>query len=446
LSDDGGGGGSESLFTPPPGSPGAIRAGASSLTSRAEQVSELAASARKAQSGLVGDGHWSGPAASAFTGFAGRTESLVATTEQPLASVAKAAGTYADALQTAQHQIREAKHRYDAARAKAQHEATAVNSDPHATQADVTAAQGRVDAANDDAAQAEADALKAWARYNSACHDAARTASSATSEMAEEVDGSPLAKVLEGSEPYREWNDQFHSVWDLVYADKGLEALVEASKTRLAGLADIARGIAEDRTLWSSQLSAFERLAEIGEATPDNLAEASSLAQRLDALEAFGGGAAADAGRAGALFQGLRGLSKGVGVTAVLGDALTIIDPPDKGVMGNVDRGVAGVNGALVAANLFTDEIPVVGEVTIAVTGAYLAGNYLYHHWGAFHDACDTVAHSTVAAAQWTGHEVSQAATGVAHAAENVASDVSDAASGVGHAASGAWHSATSWL
>jgi hypothetical protein len=39
-------------------------------------------------------------------------------------------------------------------------------------------------------------------------------------------------------------------------------------------------------------------------------------------------------------------------------------------------------NGVLLAANMFTDEIPVVGEVTIAATGIYLAGDFIYHHWG----------------------------------------------------------------
>ena len=65
----------------------------------------------------------------------------------------------------------------------------------------------------------------------------------------------------------------------------------------MSGLTDIARGIAEDRLLWSSQLSAIERLAEIGRGMPGNLAEAGTLAQRLEALEAFGGGAASTPGQ-----------------------------------------------------------------------------------------------------------------------------------------------------
>jgi hypothetical protein len=96
--------------------------------------------------------------------------------------------------------------------------------------------------------------------------------------------------------------------------------------------------------------------------------------------------------------------------------------------MGNVDRAAAGVNGALVIANMATDEIPVVGEVTMIGTGVYLGGDYLYHHWPWFHNTANTV-----------GHAVATAATTTAHA-------VGSAASTVGHAASSAWHKVTGWL
>lgn len=425
--------GGSSVFTVPPGDPGAVLAAASTLSASGDRVGQLAGSARAAHAGLVGDGHWSGPAASAFTGFAGRAEALCQSGEKPVATLARAAETYAHALQTAQRAIRDAKARYDAAQHRADAEAAAVNGNPAATQADVDAAQGRVDAANREAQQAVDDATRAWSSYNEACQRAAGEAADATSEVEADVDESPLKKTLEHTEPYREWNDKFHSVWDLVVADKALESLVRASGTRLSGLSEIARGIAEDRTLWSSQLSAIERLDEIGLATEGNLQEADLLAQRLSALEAFGGDAAGLARNASWLTRGLSGLSKGIGVTAVAGDVLTVLDPPDEGALGWVDRGAAGVNGALITANLLTDEIPVVGEVTIAVTGAYLAGNYLYHHWGAFHDACDTVGHATVDAAKWVGST-----------AVDVAHDVSDVAQDVGDVASDAWDGITS--
>ena len=160
-----------------------------------------------------------------------------------------------------------------------------------------------------------------------------------------------------------------------------------------------------------------------------NLAEAGTLAQRLEALEAFGGGASSDARAASLLFRSLGALSKGIGVTAIVGDALTVLNPPDKGAMGWVDRGAAGVNGTLIAVNLMTDEIPVVGEVVIVGTGIYLAGNYLYHHWDAFHDVADTVGHATVDTLKWVGHTASDVAHDVGDVASSVTHDVGDAAS-----------------
>lgn len=158
----------------------------------------------------------------------------------------------------------------------------------------------------------------------------------------------------------------------------------------------------------------------------------SRLADRLSALEAFGGGAASEAGKASALFRGLSVLSKGIGVTAVVGDALTVIDPPDEGALGNVDRAAAGVNGTLIAATLAGAEIPVAGQVLLVGTGMYLAGNYLYHHWDGFKNVCDTVGHTTVEAGKWVGHTAERAWDGAGQAAETTTHAVT-------HVADDAW-------
>jgi hypothetical protein len=63
------------------------------------------------------------------------------------------------------------------------------------------------------------------------------------------------------------------------------------------------------------------------------------------------------------------------------------------------------------------DEIPGVGEVMLAASGVYLAGDFLYHHWTPFHDVADDVGHATVTVAD-----------------------------GIGHAARSAWHSVTSTI
>lgn len=83
--------------------------------------------------------------------------------------------------------------------------------------------------------------------------------------------------------------------------------------------------------------------------------------------------------------------------------------------MGWVDRGAAGVNGGLLAANLFVDEIPVAGEVMMIGTGVYLGGDYLYHHWKPFHNAVDAVGHGTVTVTKDIGHGVTSAVKSVGH-------------------------------
>lgn len=81
-----------------------------------------------------------------------------------------------------------------------------------------------------------------------------------------------------------------------------------------------------------------------------------------------------------------------------------MVSPQDKGAMGWADRGVAGFNGALITANLVMDEIPGVGEVMLAASGVYLAGDFLYHHWAPFHDVANDVGHATVTVADGLGH------------------------------------------
>lgn len=113
----------------------------------------------------------------------------------------------------------------------------------------------------------------------------------------------------------------------------------------------------------------------------------------------------------------IKGTGYVLGGLGILGDVGTMISPPDKGDLGNVDRGVAFVNGGLIAANLALDEFPVVGEAMMIGTGVYLAGDYLYNHWTPFHNFCDSVGSSVV-----------------------------NSVTSIGHLGSSAWHSATNFL
>jgi hypothetical protein len=110
----------------------------------------------------------------------------------------------------------------------------------------------------------------------------------------------------------------------------------------------------------------------------------------------------------------VRGASTALGVLGILGDATDLLSPQNKGTLGWVDRGVAATNAGfltadLVGADLVMDAIPGVGEVAIAATGLYLAGDFLYQHWTPFRDAANDVGHATVAAATDIGHGASSA-------------------------------------
>jgi hypothetical protein len=118
-------------------------------------------------------------------------------------------------------------------------------------------------------------------------------------------------------------------------------------------------------------------------------------------------------------------IAVGSDILGGIGDGYTIYKPEDVGAMGNVDRGVAGANLALSAADLValgtTFEVPVVGQVALIGTGLYLGGDYLYHHWTPFRNVANSIGHATVAAAD-----------DVAHAATSTAKDI--------------WHGITSLL
>lgn len=60
-------------------------------------------------------------------------------------------------------------------------------------------------------------------------------------------------------------------------------------------------------------------------------------------------------------------------------------------------------------------DFPVIGEVALAATGIYLAGDFLYHHWTPFRDVTNDVGHVTVKAVDEAGHETVQAADSAWH-------------------------------
>ncbi len=259
---------------------------------------------------------------------------------------------------------------------------------------------------------------------------------------AEWIAPTELGSVLES---VRSWMEKLHAPWDLLASDKWLdlgitrgEAVTDAVESAVEGLPELISG-------WWSEVSALAHEAEIGLAPWDDV---NALARRFTALaqaaEVFTEDWATRTGWIGKATAIGRGFGFVMNVTGILGDVLTFKDPPDQGAMGNVDRGVAVVNGVLVIANMVLDDIPVVGEVVMIGTGLYLGGDYAYHHWPWFHDTCDTVGHSVAAAATAYVAKRVEAVEGVVEGVKQVAEG--HVVEGVQHVVSSAWHAAPAYV
>jgi hypothetical protein len=213
----------------------------------------------------------------------------------------------------------------------------------------------------------------------------------AASKTAEEIKPKSL---WERTEPVRTVLEAVLAPFDIVAADHWVDALEKAAGQPAEWVAELG-----------NQIEEIKAAMRAGESPVDALIQAGKLAEstggKIDAWYAFAPGWLKTA--AGSLAE-IKGLSYTLSGLGLLADAGTIISPQDKGVMGNADRIVAGTNGILIALNMTMDEIPVVGEVTLAATGVYLAGDYLYHHWTPFRDVANEVGHASVKVADGLVH------------------------------------------
>lgn len=186
---------------------------------------------------------------------------------------------------------------------------------------------------------------------------------------------------------------------DIVAADHWVSALEKVAGVPSEWMKQVDESIAD-----------INKLVSAGKSPTEEIIAAANLAERtggkLDAWDVFAPGWLKTA--AGAI-AGIRGLSYTLSGLGLVADAGTIISPQDHGAMGLADRGVAVVNGALITADLVMAEIPGVGEVAMAATGLYLAGDFLYHHWTPFRDVANDVGHATVKVADEAGHVASSA-------------------------------------
>ena len=218
--------------------------------------------------------------------------------------------------------------------------------------------------------------------------------------------------LWDGTEPVRKVLEAVLAPLDIVAADHWVDALKEIAGVPSEWVKQVDESIAD-----------INKLMRAGKSPVEELIEAANLAEKnganLDAWDTFAPGWLRTA--AGSIAE-VRGLSYTLSALGLVADAGTIISPQDQGAMGEVDRGVAVVNAGLITADLVMAGIPVVGEVALAATGMYLAGDFLYHHWTPFRNVANDIGHSAVTAVE--GDAI-------------IAKDA-------GHLATSAWHSVTS--
>ena len=246
------------------------------------------------------------------------------------------------------------------------------------------------------------------------------------------ADVSDHKSLWEGTEPVRKVLEAVLAPLDIVAADHWVSTLKEIAGVPSEWVAQVDEKINEVNKLIRAGKSPIEELISAGK-----LAE--STGTKIDGWYAFAPNWLKTA--AGAI-AGIKGVSYTLSGLGLVADVGTLITPQNEGTLGWVDRGVAGVNAGLIAADVALGGIPVVGEVALFGTGLYLAGDYFYQHWTAFRNVANDVGHATVTVADDIGHGTVQGAEEIGHGAVK-------AADTLGHAASSTWHAVTSfggWL
>jgi hypothetical protein len=214
----------------------------------------------------------------------------------------------------------------------------------------------------------------------------------AASKTAADVD--QHSGLWEGTEPVRKVLETVLAPLDIVLADHWVSALKEVAGVPSEWVEEAVEPLDKASALLKQGKSAVEELIEAGY-------KLEKVGGRLDAWETWSPGWVKTA--AGSLAE-IKGLSYALGGLGLIADAGTLVSPQNQGTLGNVDRVVAGFNGLLITGDMVLGGLPVVGEVALAATGIYLAGDFLYQHWTPFHDVANDVGHATVRAADDVGH------------------------------------------
>jgi hypothetical protein len=407
-------------FVVPPGDPAGLHAAAAQFGRLATEHAALRGSFRRSVSRALE--RWTGGFADRFRGAAGEVAIRFDPVSESAKGAERALSAYAASLEAAQHAVNAAN--VEAAKLAGLH-LSPIDRQVAMGQLDqqASAAQSSVNRA---AALCAAMLAEAEATLAAACHDAVSVRqlradverASAELKAADPVawsrifgaDGSLLRDVVE----------RLHVSLDLTAYDWWMEMAGKGGEAAAAWM----KGLEAQQLAWLHEMMPWGQ----GAGAEEWDSAVHLWFQRVDAAETFG---EQWVEQTRWLTIGSR-IGKAVGgPIAVWGDILTIMDPPQAGAMGWVDRTVAGTNAAVVGADTVLSigqlagvealaelSLGPVGAVVAVGTGLYLAGAYAYRHWAWFRDDI----------ARPIGHAVVHAVTDV------------------GHWARDAWDTVTSWF
>jgi uncharacterized protein YukE len=406
---------SASTYPVPSGDPETLRTAARQYKTLAQDHSTLLTTFRRHVDGILKG--WTGPLATQYKAAAEGVYPRFKAVHEAAASACTALNRYAGALESAQKSVSSANKSSSKDAHGSGTSAAAHGQSVHQLGQQVSDAHSALNRAAGTCATALGQAQTTLART---CPDTLSAkqlkeqVEKAGEELKEENPG--LWEKLFGPEgELRKWDEKLHAV-PAPYADMVLlklmssaEGAEESAKTAEEFAARIPELMEADfPNMARPIMNAMSR----GEATEADLAQAiEDFAKDWDAIGKWNAGTKAASLSEAARLPWLRGATLGLNGLAIVGDGYTMVSPDDKGAMGWVDRGAAGVNAGLAtwdtaAALQLADPIPGVGEVVMIGTGLFLGGDYLYHHWKPFKNLCDSTGHAVASAAKSTWHAV----------------------------------------
>jgi uncharacterized protein YukE len=355
----------------PAGDPDALERLADQLDRTASGVDSLTSDTVRTTADIKTNADWTGDAADGYTAFTSDLAQGTGATPHPLTQISSAVRSYAGTLRDTQQKVSA----YSSAA-----ETANVTRDP----ADIASAE----AIGDDASTALGVLDRAADGFALIVEDATRS----------------LEEAFSPDGLVRKWIETIHAPWDDLGTDgwlsralgvKQAEQLAESSEEFTKEVPELM-GAAKAELYGRLEALGADPLVSNSELMETVVRDTAGIADDSEAIAKYAQGlgkAAEAAGNFGELFDGL---SLGSDVLAGIGDAYTLVDPEDGGVMGDVDRTMAGAN--------------------LVGTGLYLGGDFLYHHWTPFHNFCNDAGHATVASAKDVGHAATSGAKGVWHA------------------------------